>query len=447
MEKKIIEGEIIVTMNPEGEILKDSAILIEGSKIIDIGKRDRIRKEHKPDITIDAKEKLIIPGLVNLHFHPGNMIRGIGEHMGLEEWAQNILYPYLSAMTPRDAYLSACLAYAEAALSGTTTINAMYAYIEELAKAAEKIGVRAVLSSEACDLVDGQPSLNGNEKAFREIKSADGRISVWFGVEWVPICSREFLMEARELADKHKTGIHIHLNESKGEVEACLEKHGKRPTELVHELGVLGRDVVAAHCVWLSDKEKQIFADTGTHISHNPVSNAKFGNGLAPIPELTKLGVNIGLGTDDAACNDTFHMFETMKFASLAQKARLLDAAQMPAETIMEMATVNGAKALGMEDKIGSIEVGKKADIVLLDLKTPNLRPIHPLGEYSNVYQNLVYSSPGNAVNTVIIDGETIVENKEIKTMDLSEVIEEHQHRCEDLLERRKKYIKPLPLQ
>ena len=446
MEKKIIENGIIVTMNPKREILKDSAILIEGDKIAAVGKKDEIKKEHKIDAAIDAKDKLIIPGLVNLHFHPGNMIRGIGEHMGLEEWAQNILYPYLTAMKPREAYLSASLAYAESILSGTTTINAMYAHIEELTKAAEKIGIRAVLSSEACDLIDGQPSLEDNERAFREIKSANGRIKVWFGVEWVPICSKEFLTKARELANKYKTGIHIHLNESKGEVEACLKKHGKRPTELVHELGVLGRDVVAAHCVWLSDEEKKIFADTGTHISHNPVSNAKFGNGLAPIPELMKLGVNIGLGTDDAACNNTFHMFETMKFASLAQKAKLLDAAQMPAQTIMEMATLNGAKALGMESEIGSIEVRKKADIVLLDLRAPNMRPIHLLEEYSNIYQILIYSSPGNAVDGVIIDGKTVVENKEIKTIDLSKVIEEHQYCCEDLLERRKEYIKPLPL-
>lgn len=445
MEKTIIENGIVVTMNSRREMLRNGAVIIEGNRIIDVGDKGEMRRKHSPDVAINAKDKIVIPGLVNLHFHPGTMIRGVGEHMGLEQWAQEILYPYLAAMEPREAYLSAALAYAEALLSGTTTVNVMYAHIYELARVAEDIGLRAAVSSEACDLVEGQPTLDENERAFKEIKSPSGRVSVWFGVEWLPICSDEFLIRSRELADKYKTGIHIHLNESKGEVEVCLDKFGKRPTVRANDLGVLGPDVVAAHCVWLSEEEKRIYADTGTHISHNPLSNAKLGNGLAPVPELMELGVNVGLGTDDSACNDTFHMFETMKYASLAQKSRLLDAAQMPALMVMEMATLNGAKALGMEKEIGSIEAGKKADIVLLDLNVPNMRPIH-FGEYSNIYQNMVYSSPGNAVHTVIVDGEMVVENRKLKTMDLNQIIEEHGRRSGELLERRKKYIKPLPL-
>ncbi len=445
MKNKSIENGIIVTMNPERKILKDGTIVIEGNKIIDIGKTEQMRKKHNTDIRINAKNKLVIPGLVNLHFHPGNMIRGIGEHMSLEEWAQNILYPYLSAMEPKDAYLSAVTAYAESLLTGTTTINGMYHYIVKLAEAAEDIGMRTVLASEASDSLEDQPTLEDNEKALKKCEKFSDRIKVWFGVEWLPISSREFLIKARNLADKHNTGIHIHLNESSGEVKACLKKHGKRPTELAHELGLLGTDVVAAHCVWLSDAEKKIYAETGTHISHNPVSNAKFGNGIASIPDLSKLGVNIGLGTDDAACNDTFHMFETMKFASLMQKAIHFDAKQMMAEKVFEMATINGAKALGMEGQIGSLEKGKKADIVLLDLETPNLRPIH-LSDYSNIYQNLIYSSPTNAVHTVIVDGKTIVENKTLKTINLHNTLEEHQIKSKKILERRKDYIKEIPL-
>jgi len=444
MEKTIIENGIVLTMNPKRQIIKDGAVVVEGSEIVDVGDRVAMRK-HKADVTIDAKNKIVMPGLVNLHFHPGTMIRGVGEHMGLEQWAQEILYPYLAAMEPRDAYLSAALAYSEALLTGTTTVNLMYAFINEMARAAEDIGIRAAVSSEAADLVEGQPTLAENEKAFKEIKSPSGRVKVWFGVEWLPICSDEFLIKARELADKYKTGIHIHLNESRGEVEACVGKFGKRPTVRAKEFGNVGPDVVAAHCVWLSDEEKKIFAETGTHISHNPVSNAKLGNGLSPVPELMKMGVNVGLGTDDSACNDSFQMFETMKYASIAQKAKLLDAAQMPALTVMEMATLNGAKALGLGDQIGSIEPGRKADIILIDLNVPNLRPIH-FGEYSNMYQNLVYSSPGNAVDTVLVNGDVVVENGKLKTMNLEEIIEEHGRRSADLLERRKKYIRPLPI-
>ncbi|MEM4201633.1 MAG: amidohydrolase [Candidatus Hadarchaeum sp.] len=444
VEKILIDNGIVVTMNPKREILRNASILVEGDRIVDIGDAAEVKRRHKPDMVIDARDRVVMPGLVNLHLHPGTIIRGVGEHMGLEEWAEQILYPYLAAMRPDDAYYSACLAYAEALLTGTTTINLMYAYIFEMARAAEDMGIRAVLSSEAADLVEGQPTLEENERAFRELHSPNGKIKVWFGVEWLPISSDEFLLKARELADKYNTGIHIHLNESKGEVEACLKKFGKRPTERAYEFGVMGPDVVAAHCVWLSDREMRLYAETGTHISHNPVSNAKLGNGLAKIPELVELGVNVGLGTDDSACNDTFNMFETMKFASLAQKSRFTDASKMPAMQVLEMATLNGARALGMEKEIGSIEVGKKADIILIDLNVPNMRPVH-FGEYSNICQNLVYSSLGNSVDTVMVDGQVVVEGRRLKTMDLDEIIRKHGELAADLLERRKKYIKPLP--
>jgi len=414
MEKKLIENGIIVTMNSRKEILTDRAILIEGDRIAEIGKKDEIKKKQKADVVIDAKEKLIVPGLVSLHFHSDNMSRGVGEHMGLEKWLDNIYYPMLAVMRSKDVYASASLAYAEAILSGTTTVNDMYCHLIDCADAAEKIGIRAVLSSEAADLIKGQESLEDNKKAFKEKNgSANGRIHIWFGVEDVIRSSPEFVRKAREYADKYRTGVHIHLNESRKEVDICLEKHGKRPTELANYLGVLGEDVVAAHCVWLSDNEKKIFADTRTHVANCPVSNMKLGNGIA---------------------------LETMKFASLAQKARLLDAAQMPAETVMEMATVNGARALGMENEIGSIEVGKKADIVLLDLNVPNMRPLFT-GEYSNIYQHLVYVAPANAVDMVIVDGKIVVESGELKTMNIGEIIDNHQEHAQDLIERRKEYF------
>jgi len=440
METTIIEKGIVLTMNPKRQIIKDGAVVVEGSEIVDVGDRVAMRK-HKADVTIDAKNKIVMPGLVNLHFHSDNMSRSIGEHMGLEQWADELYYPMLSAMSHDDVYYSALLAYAEALLSGTTIVNDMYIKLGDCAKAAEKTGIRSVLSGTTADLIDGLETMKDNERDIREIKSSSGRVKVWVGVEWLPICSDELLTQARELADKYKTGIHIHLNESKGEVEICQKKFGKRPTVRAKKFGNVGPDVVAAHCVWLSDEEKKIFADTGTHISHNPVSNAKLGNGLSPVPELMKMGVNVGLGTDDAPCNNSVQMFETMKFASLLQKSKNLDAAQMPALTVMEMATLNGAKAFGMGKEIGSIELGKKADIILIDLNVPNLRPIH-FGEYSNIYQNLIYSSPSNAVDTVIVDGQVVVEGRELKTIDLVEIIEEHERRSAELLERRKKYIK-----
>lgn len=441
IKSKIIEGGIIVTMNEKREIIKNGAILIENDKIADIGEKEKIKKEHKADKTINAENKIIIPGLVSLHFHSDNLSRGIGEHMGLEEWLEKICYPIRSIMDPEESFYSTSLAYSEAVLSGTTTLNDMYINLESCAKAAEEIGIRAILSSEAADLEEGMPTLKENEKAYKKLHGkANGRIQVWFGAEWIPVCSKEFLKKTRQLANKYNTGIHIHLNESKEEVKMSLEQHDKRPTQLANNLGILGEDVIAAHCVWLNKKEQKTLANTNTHIANCPVSNLKLGNGTAPIPELQDLGANVGLGPDDALVNNTVNMIETMKFASLAQKGRLKDASQMPSKTIMEMATINGAKALGMQNQIGSLEKGKKADLVMINTNVPNMRPtLH--NNHSNIYQNIVYASPTNAINTVIINGKTIVKNKQLKTTNLQKTIQKAQQTSEKLLEKRKQHI------
>ena len=258
----IFKHAIVVTMDTKRSILEDGAVVVEADRILAVGSTDSITKKYKSDREIDAKKKVILPGLVSLHFHSDNFSRGVGEHMGLEEWLNKLYYPMLQAMTPDDAYAAAMLAYAEALKSGSTTVNDMYRHIPACADAAEKIGIRAVLSSEAADLIEGQETLADNEKAVvAKNNAANGRIKVWFGAEWVPVCSPEFFEKTRELANKYKVGIHVHLNESIGEVELCKKKFGQRPVEHVYNLGLLGRDVVAAHCVWLSDKEIKIFEE------------------------------------------------------------------------------------------------------------------------------------------------------------------------------------------
>ncbi len=431
-----IENGIVLTMNSDREIFKEGSVVIEDDRILEVGDSSDVKKNYTPDISIDAKNKIVIPGLISLHHHSDNMSRGVGEHMGLHDYLEKIYYPMLSKATPEETKLTALLSYTEAILSGTTTVNEMYVNLESCAEAAEEIGIRAVMSSEAADLIEGYgESLDLNEKAFKELDgSADGRIRIWFGAEWVPVCSEDFLIKTRELADKYETGIHIHLNESKDEVELCKKEHGKGSAEYVNELGVLGDDVVSAHSVWLSEKEQNIFSERGVSVAHCPVSNLKLGNGIAPIPELIEKGVNVGLGPDGAPCNNTVNMFETMKFASLVQKGRFLDASQMPSEKVLEMATINGAKALGLEDEIGSLEKGKKADIVLVDLDVPNLRPIY-YGKNLNAYSHLVYASP-NAVDTVLIDGKLIVRDGKIDTVDEEKLLRDFQTSADGLIDR-----------
>jgi len=432
----IFKHGIVVTMDASRRILDDGAVVVKEDRILDVGPTDSIAGKYNADREIDARKKAILPGLVSLHFHSDNFSRGVGEHMGLEEWLDKLYYPMLQAMTREDAYSASMLAYAEAIKSGSTTVNDMYRHIVSCADAAERIGIRAVLSSEAADLIEGQETIADNEKAvIAKNGAANGRIRVWFGAEWVPVCSPEFFERTRELANKYKTGIHVHLNESFGEVELCKKKFGQRPVEHVYNLGLLGRDVVAAHCVWLSDKEIQILAKTSTQIAHCPVSNAKLGNGVARIPDMIASGLNIGLGPDDAPCNNNVDMFEVMKYASLFQKAEKLDASVMPSSRVLEMATINGARALGLEHELGSIEAGKKADLIAVDLDTPRLTPVH-FGEYSNILQHIVYAAHGDDVDTAMIDGRIVMEKKRLLSVNEREVTERATERARQLIQR-----------
>ena len=421
----LIYGGIVLTVDAERQIFEDGAVVVEGNRIVAVGESQELKKCYSAKETIDARGMAILPGLVNLHFHSDNFSRGVGEHLGLEEWLDTIYYPMLAAMTPDDVYKTGMLAYCEIIKGGTTCVNDMYIKLLSLADAAEKTGIRAVLSSEGADLIEGQESLEDNEKALLERNnSAGGRITFRFGVEWIPVCSREYIIKCRKMADKHGVGIHVHLNESKSEVELCRQKYGKRPIEFVHELGLLGPDTVAAHCVWLSDREIEIMRDTGTHISYNPVSNAKLGNGVARVPDYLAAGINLGLGTDDAPCNNNNDMFEVMKYASLFQKAVHTDASLLPSEQILEMATRCGARALGMEDQIGTLEPGKKADIILVDLRTPSLTPVFT-GKNSNITAHLVYAAHGDNVDTVIIDGRIVMKNRQLLLVDEEKIIAE----------------------
>jgi 5-methylthioadenosine/S-adenosylhomocysteine deaminase len=425
-ERLLVKNGFVITCDDNDSVFENGFVGVQEKKIIEVGPTNRMKSRSSSyDVVIDAKNHVVMPGLVSLHFHSDNLTRGIGEHMGLSEWLDTIYYPTLAALKPRHVKAAASLAYLEAIKSGTTCVNDMYRHVIACSEAAEQSGIRAVISGEGADLVEGQETLKDNEAAFlARNDAANGRIRVWFGVEWIPVCSPEFLRSARALAEKHKTGIHIHLNESSEEVKICKKKYGVPPIKHAQKLGVLGPDVVAAHCVWLDDQEIGILRKTGTHVSHNPVSNMKLGNGFARVPEMIDQGINVGLGPDDAPCNNTVDMFEVMKFASLAHKARLLDASKMPSEQILLMATRNGARALGLDKTIGSIERGKKADLITLNLRTPRLTPVI-LGRFCNIFANLVYAAHGEDVDNSIIDGRLVMRDRKVTTLDEERVISE----------------------
>ena len=425
MEKILIKNGIILTMDPSQRIIENGAIAIEDNKIVALGKTEDVEKILRDPEVIDARHQAVLPGLINLHYHAHILIRGLISNeaptASLDELLYKFFYPLAKKMSPEEIYAEACLAYVESIKTGTTCVNDIYWRIIQLADAAKDTGIRAVISSEALDLAESE-TIEDNERGFlARHNSADGRVKIWFGIEWLPVCSTEMVMKARELANKYKTGIHVHLNESLWEVEQCKAKFGKRPIEQAYDDGILGSDCVAAHCVWVSDKEMKILSQTKTSVSHNPISNMWFANGFARAPEMLAAGINVGLGTDNPTNNAD--MFEVMKMASLVHKGVKLEISQMPCEQVLKMATNNGAAALGMDKEIGSIEVGKKADLILVNLRSTRFEPVL-LGKISNLVSNLVYAAHGDDVDTVLIDGKIVMRHRKMLTMDEERVIE-----------------------
>lgn len=431
----LIKNGIVVTMDQHRRIIENGAVAIRGDHIAAVGGTDEPSLKITADHTIDATDKIVMPGLIDLHYHTA-LARGVSDGLPLGTYLETFGYPKLQNLKPEEAYWAAMLTYGEAIKSGTTTANDMYRHMIKCGEAAETLGIRAVLSCDCADPSEKLDTLEDNEEVVRTMQGrANGRIQTRIGVEWVPISSYEFLAQVREVAKRNKVGIHIHLNESLGELEASKKKFGKRPVELAYDLGILGPDCVAAHCVWLSPTEIKLLKETGTPVSHNPGSNAKLGNGICPVPELLAAGITVGLGHDDFECNNTVDLFEAMKLASVIHRAHRVDSSLMQPQTVLEMATLDGARALQMEKEIGSIEVGKKADIILVDTHKLRLTPVIP-GKRLNVLSHLVYAAHGDDVDTTIVDGNVIMEKRVIKTFSEDLIIDKATQACKDVLAR-----------
>jgi 5-methylthioadenosine/S-adenosylhomocysteine deaminase len=280
-----------------------------------------------------------------------------------------------------------------------------------------------VLSNDVADAEHNLDTLDDNKAAFEAKHGAgDGRVGVYIGIEWLPLASEELLRDARVLADELGTGIHLHLNESLTEVENSKQRFGRRPTEVAYDAGILGRNCIAAHCVWLSDAEIALMRETGTQISHNPSSNAKLGNGIARLPEILSAGINVGIGHDAAECNNSRDLFEVMKFASLMHRASRVDASLQQAPDVVRMATRNGADALGHET--GRLAPGRKADVILVNLKSQMFTPLMP-GNADHLFSHLVFAANGSCVDTTTVDGKIVMEDRRLTTVDEQKVLRE----------------------
>ncbi len=431
----IIKNGCVVTMNDAADVLFDGAVVLEDDKIADVGGTAEVLARHSTDgaRVIDAAGQAVLPGLVDLHYHTA-LGKGWSDHLPLWEYLETCWYPIIRALDYEAAYWAALASYSESIKCGVTTVNDMYRQLIALADAAEEIGIRAVLSNDIADAEHDLDSLEDNKEAFQAKNgAANGRVQVYIGIEWLPLASEELLRDARLLADDLGTGIHIHMNESLTEVENSKQRFGRRPTEVAYDAGILGRNCIAAHCVWLSDTELALMRETGTQISHNPTSNAKLGNGIARLPEMLGAGINVGLGHDAAECNNSRDLFEVMKFASLIHRASRVDASLQQAPDVVRMATRNGADALGLA--AGQLVTGKKADVILVNLKSQMFTPLMPENS-AHLFSHLVFAANGSCVDTTIIDGKIVMEDRQLVTVDEQKVLREANDAFRRILDR-----------
>jgi 5-methylthioadenosine/S-adenosylhomocysteine deaminase len=429
-ERIILRNGIVVTLNEADDVHFGGTVVIEGDRIAEVGEGTGPTDGAK---VIDASDKIVMPGLVDFHYHTA-LGKGYSDHLPLWEYLQTCWYPMIRALDPESAYWAALASYSESVKCGVTAVNDMYRQLEALADAAEKIGIRAVLSNDVATDEHNLDTLADNEAAFRAKNgAASGRVKVLIGIEWLPLASEELLRDARTLANELGTGIHIHLNESLSEVEISKEMFGRRPTEVAYDCGVLGPDCIAAHCVWLSDVEIALMRETHTQISHNPSSNAKLGNGVARLPEMLAAGLNVGLGHDAAECNNSRDMFEVMKFASLMHRAVRVDASLQQAPDVVRMACKNGNRGLGID--AGELSTGKKADVIVVDTQSQMFTPLLA-GNKDHVFSHLVFAANGSCVETVVVDGKIIYEDREFVTIDEEEVLRQANRAFREVIER-----------
>jgi 5-methylthioadenosine/S-adenosylhomocysteine deaminase len=430
MGRILIHGAAIVPVVEEA-YLKEGYLIVEGNRIAEVGEGAYAGATEGFDRVIDAKGKLAMPGLINTHGHAAmTLLRGYADDLPLQEWLQDRCWPIEDKMTPEDIYWGTQLAILEMLKGGTTTFTDMYFEMDGVAKAAEASGIRAVLSR---GLIGFPPKGEASKAQSVEFnkkwhKAANGRITTMFGPHAPYTCPPEYLQSVVELSKEMELPIQIHLSETAFEVEECKKQHdGKTPIELMESLGVFTRPVIAAHCVHLTDEDISIMAKNDVRVAHNPDSNLKLGSGVAPVLKMLDAGLTVGLGTDGAASNNNLDMFEEMRAAAMLHKGVHQDSIAVSGYKALEMATKDGAKALFLEEKLGTLQEGALADIILLDIEQPHFYPRH------NLIAHLAYSAGSRDVTHVIVDGELVVEDRKVLTMDEKKIYSEIERVCERL--------------
>jgi len=429
----VIKNGIVITMNEEKLILKNGGLAIEEDKIIDVGDSERIRKQYSADIELDAKGKAVLPGFVNTHTHLfQNLLKGRRDDLPLFDWISDVEMPLVQAQFQDGqkgdfelGYYAALLGCVESLESGTTCLVDMDLRNPKVPEAFRLTGIRGFYAMNLADqwvppevLLPREEMMKFFNQTSRKWHGAEnGRIQSMYAPSTPYICSKEYLEEIKEEAEKNRMRITIHVSETRNERDLIKKETGQLPIDYLNSLGFLGNDVLAVHCVWVSDREIDVLKKTGTNVSHNPESNMKLGSGVAPIPSMLRKGIAVSLGTDGCASNDNLDMFEEMRTAAFLHKVANLDASVISSLDVLKMATIDGAKSLGLEKQVGSLVTGKKADLILVDLRSAHLKPLN------DVVSTLVYCANGADVETVIVDGKIVVQNRGIRSVDEKKLI------------------------
>lgn len=408
----VIENALVVLPEGAEDVIRETSLYIEEDRITGIGDKPA---GFSADKVIDGTDKLVIPGLINCHTHSYmSFMRNVADDLSFMDWLFGTIDPIEQQMTDEDTYWGANLAIIEMMKSGTTCFNDMQMNIHQTTRAVKESGMRAVICRGLVGSGNDEAGQTRLRQAYEERDAAKDcdRLTFKLGPHAPYTCDDEFLKVVAAEAKKENMGIHVHLSESESEISQIQEKYGCTPIALAEKCGIFDVPAIAAHCVQVTDDDIAILKRKNVSVVTNPASNMKLGNGFAPIAKMLDAGVNVCLGTDGAASNNCLNMFHELSLLTLIHKGTGKTPQCVSAKEGFRIATINGAKALGLEKEIGSIEVGKKADLAILDLNTPSLTP------RNNLIAGLSYSANGSEVDTVIINGRITIENRQLLTMD-----------------------------
>lgn len=447
----IFENATILSMNAKRQIFTHAAVAVTGNQIVALGKTSDIIEKFPEKRRINCNGNILLPGLIDTHVHEAQaMIRGCADDLSLIDWLTRRVWVLQGNYSAADGQASAALCALEMIKSGTTAfIESMLAErygIDGVVETVIQSGMRAAIGKIIMDLPsyakaegvmhpgmveDGEESITNTLTAYDRWNGAgDGRVQIWFGPRTPGGVTPSIYDRISKLAAERNMGITIHLSEVKEDIDYAVSQGFRSPAEFAAAHGLLGPRTVLAHFVWSDPLDWKILADTGTHVSHNPASNSKTATGIAPIHGLLQAGVNVSLGCDGGPSNNTYDMIRDMRMASYLACLREKDPTVVPAENILEMATINGARAMGLGEQIGSIEVGKRADFIIINMDKPHLTPCF------DPVSTIVYAAHGSDVDTVVVDGKILMQNRKILTLNEEEILENARVRSKQVAQR-----------